>query len=290
MAIFKRHQERLRARERADLAALADGSLPPERRAEVEARAEASPELRAALSEQRRAVESVRGAYARERAPEGLRAGATERAAGRTERGFPRRASALPRALLPVAAALAAVVVIAALVLPGGTPGGPGVGEAAELAERPPTDAAPAPAPGGLLRRTAAGVPFPNWAGPFGWRPSGARTDRLDGRAATTVFYDRGGRRIGYTIVAAPALAWPEDAARAVRRGVEYRSAREDGLTVLAWRRDGATCVLAGNGVSTRELLALAAWRGPGAVRRGDRDSGSARRGHGGSQGAVFPY
>jgi hypothetical protein len=48
--------------------------------------------------------------------------------------------------------------------------------------------------------------------------------------------------------------------------------------------------VLAANGVSTRELLALAAWRGPGAVRRGGRHSGSARRGHGGSQGAVFPY
>src|SRR5437773_11995157 len=40
----------------ADLCALADGTLPAERRAEVEARVDASPELQELLERQRRAV------------------------------------------------------------------------------------------------------------------------------------------------------------------------------------------------------------------------------------------
>jgi hypothetical protein len=58
----------------AELAALADGSLAPERRAELEARVAASPELAARLAEQRHAVALARNAAAEVEAPVGLRA------------------------------------------------------------------------------------------------------------------------------------------------------------------------------------------------------------------------
>jgi len=58
----------------AELAALADGSLAPERRAALEARVEASPELAERLAEQRRAVALAQAAAAEIEAPAGLRA------------------------------------------------------------------------------------------------------------------------------------------------------------------------------------------------------------------------
>jgi hypothetical protein len=57
-----------------ELAALADGSLAPERRAELEARVAASSELAALLAEQERAVSFARSAAAEVAAPETLRA------------------------------------------------------------------------------------------------------------------------------------------------------------------------------------------------------------------------
>jgi hypothetical protein len=58
-----------------ELAALADGSLAPERRAELEARVAASSELAALLAEQERAVWFARSAAAEVEAPETLRVG-----------------------------------------------------------------------------------------------------------------------------------------------------------------------------------------------------------------------
>lgn len=58
----------------AELAALADGSLAPERRAALEARVESSPELAERLAEQRRAVALAQDAAAQVEAPAGLRA------------------------------------------------------------------------------------------------------------------------------------------------------------------------------------------------------------------------
>ena len=49
----------LTAQEMEELSALADGTLPAEQRAAVEARVAASPELRRLLARQRRAVEAV---------------------------------------------------------------------------------------------------------------------------------------------------------------------------------------------------------------------------------------
>jgi Anti-sigma-K factor rskA, C-terminal len=62
------------AREIVELAALADGSLAPGRRAELEARVAASAELAERLAEQRRAVALARSAEAGVEAPAALRA------------------------------------------------------------------------------------------------------------------------------------------------------------------------------------------------------------------------
>ena len=68
-----------------DVAALADGSLPGARRAEVEARVAGSPLLGAELERQRRAVSAIRGASAEVRAPATLRERIEAAAAGAGE-------------------------------------------------------------------------------------------------------------------------------------------------------------------------------------------------------------
>src|SRR4051812_50091124 len=85
---------KLSARELAELAALADGTLPPERRGPLEARVAASPELRELLERQIRAVAATRGT-ASEPAPASLRT-SVERRNGASAAGR-RRARPRPR-------------------------------------------------------------------------------------------------------------------------------------------------------------------------------------------------
>jgi anti-sigma-K factor RskA len=94
----------------AELAALADGSLSPERRAEAEARVAASPALAEGLAEQERAVALLRGAEDEVDAPAGLRARVEAQRSERTVRS-PRRLALAAVAAAAVAAAVAAVVV-----------------------------------------------------------------------------------------------------------------------------------------------------------------------------------
>ena len=94
------------ARELAELAALADGSLTAERRAALEARVASSPELAIQLAEQERALALTRSAAAEVEAPPGLRA----RIEAQGRAGQPRRV-----ALIGVVAAAAAVVVVVAV-------------------------------------------------------------------------------------------------------------------------------------------------------------------------------
>jgi anti-sigma factor RsiW len=249
--------------ELADLARLADGTLPPDRRAEVEARVAASPQLASLVERQGIALAGLR-ATADTGAPARLRSHVERRAAGRTARTGRR-----PMVLGGALAGAAVVALALALVLPGGLSGGPSVADAAALAERPPTQPAPAGVPSTpqLLRAEADGVPFPNYAAKFGWTPVGARRDETGGRGATTVYYEKHGRRVAYTIVAGDALDRPADARSTRRGGVEYRRFRDDGRTVVTWEREGHTCVLSGEAVPPGELLALADWRGKGAIR-----------------------
>jgi hypothetical protein len=111
------------------------------------------------------------------------------------------------------------------------------------------------------LASSVDGVAFPYWADRFGWRSTGARSDRVDGRTVTTVFYsDADGQRIGYAIVGgtpppklpAGGIQW--------REHTPYRLGALDGSRVITWVRDGHLCIVAGRGVSASTLLRLASW------------------------------
>ena len=256
-----------------DLAALADGSLPESRRAEVEARVQSSAAFRDELERQRRALAAVRSAAAETRAPAQLRERVEELKRGktpaRTRAG--RAGSERPWWARWPAVATAGVVAVAAviafIVLPGGDPA---VNEAAELASRPASAPAPATQEGQptLLATSFEGLAYPDWEREFGWRAIGERSDELDGRATHTVFYEnREGRRIGYTIVSGDALDAPSDGEETVVDGVELTTFAADGASGVTWLRDGHSCVLAGEGVERSTLLELAAWKGDGAVR-----------------------
>ena len=237
-------------RELAELCALADGTLPEERRAAVEARVAASPELQELLERQRLSLAAT-SALADEPVPASLRAAV----GARRER---RRPWLAPR--LAAAGALAAVLAVVAAVALTGGPGGPTVAEAAALAARPPSAAAPAagdePA---TLAVDVDGVAFPDFLSAFGWRAVGVRHDRVDGRNATVVYYERDGTRIGYVIVAGSGLKRPSGAQTETRGGVEYQTLRVNGRPAVTWRRDGRTCILIGP-ASRDELLALASY------------------------------
>ena len=248
--------------ELGDLARLADGTLPADRRAEVEARVAASPQLSSILERQGVALSALRatddiGAPARLRAQVERRRGA-----GRAAR--PARRQVVIGGAVAAAAAVALALV---LVLPGAFSGDPSFTDATALAEKAPSQPAPGGVPGTpLLREEVDDVPFPDYAAKFGWKPVGAREDDPSGRDATTVYYEKSGRTIAYTIVSGDALDPPSDARSTSRGGVTYRTLRDDGRTVVTWQRGGHTCVLSGKAVPPEELIALADWRGQGAV------------------------
>jgi anti-sigma factor RsiW len=252
---------RLSTEEMADLSALADGTLPPGRRAEVEARVAASPELADLVERQRRAVRAVEE-LAMEEVPESLEAAVAAHRRG--DRRRRRRRPLLPRIVLAGAAAIA-VVLVAAVVLSGG-PGAPSVADAAQLATQAPNGPAPPPAGTSGTRLAAAvdGVAFPDFARAYGWHAAGVRHGHIDGRAATVVQYRKGPRRLGYVIVAGAGLARPAAARTTVIRRVEYQTLRLNGRPAVTWRRGGHTCVLVGQ-APRAELLKLASWPlGPG--------------------------
>jgi hypothetical protein len=167
-----------------------------------------------------------------------------------------------------LAGALALVAVVAILVIGFASGGGSSkltMRETLALTERPATMSAPAEDPhnGTQLAVAVDGVAFPYWGERFGWRSTGSRTDHIGGREITTVFYaDRRGQRVGYAIVAgtpAPALTggvveW--------RGGTAYRLLDQGASQVVSWQRDGHLCVVAGRGVDSATLLALASWQG----------------------------
>jgi hypothetical protein len=244
----------------ADLTALADGTLRGRRRAGLLAEIGRDPELAARYEKQRRAVSVLRSVD--ERAPGWLRARLEPEQARRRRR---RISFSMP--LAGGLAAGAAFAILLALILPGGA-GGPSVVEASELAVRPAEAPAPQPVPSepALLNARADGLAFPNWAEEFGWRATGRRVDEIDGRRAVTVFYEKEGRRIGYTILSGDPIDPPDEASSANRDGVTLRGVSADGRVIVTWPRGGHTCVLSGTDVDAGTLLDLAAWNGKGAV------------------------
>jgi hypothetical protein len=244
-----------------EISSLADGTLDPARREAVEAQIKASPELSELYERERRVVQLMHQARASDRAPDELRA--------RIERMRPSSAKRARRRL-QYGGGLAAAVAVAAsaliLALPGGAPGAPSIGEAAALAVRGPAAPISAPdvnTPPASLGADIEEVYFPDWK-KLGWLAVGQRRDRIGGRQAMTVYYEWHGRRIAYTIIAAPALKQPA-ASTTWLDGTELRTLHLNNRLVVTWRRAGHTCVLSATGVSPDALQKLAAWKVPGA-------------------------
>ena len=253
-----------RAEVMAELSALADGTLDPKREAAVRELIARSPGLSERYERERRAVAAL-GVVRAERAPARLRARIEAERRQRLRVTLPRVGTAWGAA---AAAALAVAAIALALLLPAGAPGGPSVSQAESLALRgsamPPPEAGGA-VPGATLNRDVEEVYFPNWSRFFGWRATGQRVDRLDGRTAVTVYYSRHGQRIAYTIVTAPALKRPNGRTHSLG-GTKLQSFTLGERQIVTWRRAGHTCVLSGVGVSQAELSRLAAWRVPAAA------------------------
>jgi hypothetical protein len=229
----------------ADLVALADGTLDPVRRVALEARAATDPVLAAAIAQQRFTVAAISAANAETVAPPALHALAGTVAESRSSTRWWRRRvrrGALGRPWAP-AAGLVAAAAAAAVVL--AVSSGPVVDDVMAAANRPPVAAA---APGTQID----GIEFPSYEG---WRATGTRTDTIEGRDTRTVFYERGGRTVAYTIVAGKALEPPLDA----ERSGEILSFDRGTRTVVTWEERGRTCVLSGD-VDAATLEWLAAW------------------------------
>jgi hypothetical protein len=243
-----------------DLARLADGTLDPSRRRRVEQLVARFPELEARLREQCRSVAATQTLARLERAPLALRM---------QHQALFRRRRAPAVALGAVGAAGAAGALVWTLAALGGGQAAPTVAQAETIATRaattsvgePPDDQVTLP---GLQ---AAGVPFPYWEDRFDWHATGTRTDRLDGRLLTTVFYRRGAERTAYTIVSGNPLAPVAAAYTTVRGGTVLAGSWSGGRPVVTWLRRGHTCVLSGGrGVSLGALTQLAGWRSHGRI------------------------
>ena len=248
---------RLSDQEMADVCAFADGTLPPSRRGEMEARVAASPELTALVARQRQALAATQ-TLAAEPVPFSLRASIDGLRPRKAPRG--RRRLGL---VLSAAGVLAAVAIVFVVLSVGGGPVAPSVADAAQLALRPPDGPPPAAVAGTpTLAASVGGVSFPDLQASYGWRPVGVRRGQVGGRSTTVVYYQKGGQRIGYAIVDGPALTRPESGASTTRSGVEFRTLALQGQQVVTWRNGGHTCVMIGP-VPAGELVTLASWARP---------------------------
>lgn len=173
-----------------------------------------------------------------ERAPARLR----EHVAAEHDRTLVRRMVVkrmkLTGVLMAGAAALGIAVGLAASG--GGSGAAPAPLEAAAPGALASTEAAPA-VRGDTLNASVDGVAFPRWPG---WAATGQRTDVVSGRDTRTVFYERGGSRVGYTIVSGAPLEWPDGARRTTAGGTEVRVVKRAGRTFVFWRQGGRTCIV----------------------------------------------
>lgn len=198
-----------------------------------------------------RAPQSLREAIERER----------ERAAARARTPFWRR----HRLALASASAAAVALAIVAITLDTGGTTGPSLADVAAAARLEPTNAAPRPV-GGTPPNLAARVGklvFPDWEERFGWRAVGRRDDSLSGRSVTTVFYrNPDGARLGYAVVSGEPIGGEPPGRQVTRDGKTYHVARRGERTIVTWRQQGHTCVIAGpSEVPATRLVDLAASR-----------------------------
>jgi hypothetical protein len=215
------------------------------------------------LAERGRAL--IAAAVAETRAPLALR----ERIeADRQRAGSQRARSRRWGVLAPVVGVLAAAIV--AVVLVTGGPGAPSVLATASLATRGPGLPAPAedPANDSVLKASVQGVPFPYWGDSFSWEAVGQRDDKLNDRAAKTIYYENPkGVRAAYTILGGDAVDPPSGAKKTTHKGTDIWVTTHDGRWIVTWKRGGHTCVLsAPMTIPQEKLLDLASWKDQGKV------------------------
>ena len=156
------------------------------------------------------------------------------------------------------------------------------VGDVAKAANRPDDRRAPQPAAGapGILDVEIDDLAFPD-LNRFGWRATGVRRDRVDGRSMTTVAYERGAKRLTYTLVSGadhadygvPTLALQRERGRIEINVISGSTtlvgdgARQRLPVVFALKRRKRTVVVtapAMTGRALRRLIRLATWRAGG--------------------------
>jgi len=142
----RRQEEKAGGQEMAELAALADGSIAPERRAALEERVASSSELADRLAEQQRAVALARSAVAQVEAPAVLRA--------RVEAQRRTRRMSRPGRLVLIGGAVATAVAALAIGL---TVFGSGTSPERFRAALAPTDLAPGATGDATLTKTSSG-------------------------------------------------------------------------------------------------------------------------------------
>jgi hypothetical protein len=189
---------------------------------------------------------------------------ATPRGRG-AARAVPARAHGLRPRLTALGAIAAAVIAFVIVIGTSGSSPTLSVHDAAALTLNTATSGPPPESPSrhAELAASVDGVTFPYWGSHFGWRATGKRTDTIDGRQVTTVFYaGSGGRRVGYAIVGGSARTQLSGGVVSRRDGLPYRLLTVNGVPVVAWMREGHLCVVSGRGVGGATLLRLASWEG----------------------------
>jgi hypothetical protein len=167
----------------------------------------------------------------------------------------------------------AAAVAIALAVIVGSGASGPTLSDASAFTLKPALGPAPGHSFDGALDFDVDGVPYPYWQDDFGWKATGSRVDKINGRQATTVFYRKGKSRIGYTIVTGKPVKVPGSANATVKHGTRFRSLPFGGATVVTWERRDHSCILSGRHVTRAELIKLAGWQDAGELPYGGDSS-----------------
>lgn len=208
----------------------------------------ASPRLQALLREQEEVLAAVRGRD--ELAPARLR----DAVAAGPARSHRRRAFALAGA-----AAVAATTTL--LVIVGSEPAPPTLAATTAFGARAAMSSRPVSRPGARTLPGVAvdGVRYPDWRHEYGWRARGSRVDRLGSRRATTVFYEKRGQRVAYTIVSGGPMSIPASSRPARWEGRLRHVFRANGRIAVTWERRGHTCLVSAGGVRGRTLVKLSA-------------------------------
>jgi anti-sigma factor RsiW len=225
-----------------ELAALADGTLGPERRREIENQLSSSEQIRDSIQRQRAAIELMRETEVP--ASDVLHARVAEMAAAAAPAR--RRAGWMFGGFATAAAA--AMVAIVLVFAPGSD--SPKVDEVVAAAAQGPSSGAPAvdqrnPA---KLNVSVGSVQFPTWK-KTGWKVSGARTDQIGGRRVETVFYEKpGGATMKYSVVDGAPIDQLGPAA------TTYEVTGSGDTRRIVWRSGGHTCIIEARGVEPDKL------------------------------------